>query len=79
MKKETEAGVQKKEKSKDKMASPDSTFLDICAPEAKLYLCPSSGSVVKPPQIMGAGKNPFLPQAMCVSISEIQNHPNCYI
>lgn len=49
MKKETEAGVQKKEKSKDKMASPDSTFLDICAPEAKLYLCPSSGSVVKPP------------------------------
>lgn len=49
MKKETEAGVHRKEKSKDKMASPDSTFLAIFAPEAKLYLCPSSGSVVKPP------------------------------
>lgn len=49
MKKENEAGMQREEKSKDKMASPDSTFLAIFAPEAKLYLCPSSGSVVKPP------------------------------
>lgn len=49
MKKETEAGRQRKKESKDKMSSPDSTFLAIFAPEAKLYPCPSSGSVVKPP------------------------------
>lgn len=49
MKRETEAGTQREEKSKDKMASPDSIFLALFAPEAKPYLCPSSGSVVKPP------------------------------
>lgn len=36
MKKETEAGRQRKKESKDKMSSPDSTFLAIFAPEAKL-------------------------------------------